>query len=493
MKPYILAIDQGTTSSRAIAFNIDGSILFISQQEFSQIYPKNGWVEHNPEEIWSSTLACCKQVIAKAAQAGYQLASIGITNQRETTILWDKETGIPIYNAIVWQDRRTAHTCQQLKEKGYESVFREKTGLVLDPYFSGTKIAWILEHASDEVRQKAEEGKLAFGTIDSFVLFRLAQGHPHLTDATNASRTLLFNIHTQEWDNKLLEILNIPSLLLPKVKDSMDDFGRTHPDILGVSVPVGSMIGDQHAAMVGQGCFEAGMVKATYGTGCFVMNHTGTEAKSSNHKLLTTMAYRINNTPYYAVEGSIFIAGAAIQWLRDGISIITDSKETEFLAQEVEDSDGVIVVPSFTGMGAPYWQPDARGAILGITRDTNRNHIIRATLESIAYQTFDLFEAMRKDGMTLELAYVDGGMSQNTWLMHYIATITKLKICRRQHYETTALGAAFLAGLQVGIYDEMKQIEQLNQSKHQFDPIQTENIEGIISRWHHAVNATLNF
>ncbi|MCH2038573.1 MAG: glycerol kinase GlpK, partial [Rickettsiales bacterium] len=447
MKPFILSIDQGTTSSRAIAFAQDGSIVALHQEEYRQIYPHNGWVEHDPEAIWATTVSCCQNVIADAKRNGYELACIGITNQRETTVVWDKDTGKPVYNAIVWQDRRTSSMCLTLKEQGCEPLFQQKTGLVLDPYFSGTKLAWILDHAGSEVRKQAVTGKLAFGTVDSFLLWRLANNAPHYTDATNASRTLLFNIHTQKWDVELLDILNIPSELLPDVKDSMDDFGCSNAEITGSSVPINSMIGDQHAAMIGQGCFKQGTVKATYGTGCFVMAHTGQEAQTSKHQLLTTMAYRLDGNAYYAIEGSIFIAGAAMQWLRDGISILNDVKDSAAIANELEDADGVVVVPSFTGIGAPYWQPDARGAILGMTRDSGRNQIIRATLESVAYQTYDLFDAMSKDGIKLSNVYVDGGMSQNEWLMGYIAALTSLPICRRKHHESTALGAAFLAGI----------------------------------------------
>ncbi len=389
---FVLAIDQGTTSTRAIVFSTDGSVQAVAQKEFNQIYPHDGWVEHDAEEIWQTTLTVCNEVIEACDKP---IAAIGITNQRETTIVWDKQTGKPIYNAIVWQDRRTAELCNQLKSEGHESTVKEKSGLLLDPYFSATKVHWILNHV-DGAQTKADKGELAFGTIDSFLIWRLTEGRMHATDSTNASRTLLFNIHEQQWDDELLNLFNLPHSLLPDVLDCVDDFGIT--TLFGDNIPIYGVAGDQQAATIGQACFRPGMLKSTYGTGCFALLNTGEEALSSNHALLTTVAYRINNNVTYALEGSIFIAGAAVQWLRDGIKIIDSAEETEAIISKQESNHGVYLVPAFTGLGAPHWNPEARAAIFGMTRDTNQADFVRAAIESVCYQTHDLLQAMQQDG-----------------------------------------------------------------------------------------------
>lgn len=450
-QPLILSIDQGTTSSRAMLFEKNGEAFATSQQEFTQIYPKAGWVEHDPEEIWTKTLQVCRDVLAQADSAGRTVAGIGITNQRETTVIWERSTGKAIFNAIVWQDRRTADTCRSLKAAGHEKTVTEKTGLLLDPYFSGTKVGWILDHV-DGARSRAEKGELAFGTIDSFLIWRLTNGKRHVTDATNAGRTLMFNITTNEWDAALLSLLDVPKALLPDVLDCADDFGTSEADVLGKALPIAGVAGDQHAATIGQVCFEPGMVKSTYGTGCFVMLNTGKKAISSENRLLTTVAYRLNGETTYALEGSIFIAGAAVQWLRDGLGIIDSASETEQLAQHVDDDHGVVLVPAFTGMGAPYWDPDARGALFGLTRDSGPAVFARAALESVCFQTSDLFNAMRADGATLDTVRVDGGMVNNNWVCQFLSDVLDVDVQRPKQTETTALGAAYLAGLQLGVY-----------------------------------------
>ncbi|MEX1667590.1 glycerol kinase GlpK [Zhongshania guokunii] len=473
MDTYILAIDQGTTSSRAIVFNARGGICGVGQREFSQHYPQDAWVEHDPEEIWQTTLSSCKAAIAAAGLSASDISGIGITNQRETTVVWDRETGAAIYPAIVWQDRRTASQCAGLKAQGLEELVAQRSGLLLDPYFSATKLTWILDNVAG-ARQRAEAGELAFGTIDSFLLWRLTNGAEHATDATNASRTLLFNIHRQEWDDELLGLFKIPRVLLPKVKDSCDDFGRCDPQWFGKEIPVCSLIGDQQAATVGQACFKPGMVKSTYGTGCFVVLNTGTEALASKHRLLTTVAYRINGEVTYALEGSIFVAGAAVQWLRDGLHLIGSASETQALAESVASSNGVYMVPAFTGLGAPYWDPDARGGIFGLTRDTGIAHIARATLESVCYQTRDLLEAMRGDGADFATLRVDGGMVANNWVVQRLADILDCRCERPMVTETTALGAAYLAGLQLGVYQSLDEIAELWESADGFDPVMNE-------------------
>lgn len=457
---YIIALDQGTTSTRSIIFNTRGQEISLSRHEFTQHYPQLGWVEHNPEDIWSDTVYTIKNAIAKASLEGKtsEIAAIGITNQRETVVIWNRKTGKPVYNAIVWQDRRTANSCRALKEEGLEKTIYEKTGLLLDPYFSATKIAWILDNIPN-VRSEAERGELAFGTIDSFLLWRLTGGKVHATDATNASRTLLFNIQTQSWDPELLKIFNIPASILPEVKDNSTLFGTTDPALFGNSIPIMGMAGDQQAALIGQACFEPGMVKATYGTGCFMLLNTGDKIVTSQNRMLTTTAYRLNAKPTYALEGSIFVAGAAIKWLRDGIGIITHASQTNDMATKVNDNHEVYMVPAFVGLGAPHWEPDVKAIITGLTFNATAAHIARAALESIAYQTYDLAEAMKKDSLEeISSIRVDGGMSANDWYCQFLASIMNTTVERPAYIETTAMGAAYLAGLGCGIWNNIEDI-----------------------------------
>ncbi len=451
MPAFILAIDQGTTSSRAIMFNEASEVLAVAQQEFPQHFPQDGWVEHDPEDIWSSTLAVTRQAIAEAGIDAAQVTAIGITNQRETTVIWDRVTGEPIHNAIVWQDRRTADYCESQRAAGLETLVTAKTGLLLDPYFSATKVKWLLDNVAG-ARVRAERGELAFGTIDSFLLWRLTGGQSHKTDATNASRTMLFNIHDQTWDAELLAELDIPAALLPQVEDSAADFGMTQASLFGAAIPIAGMAGDQQAALIGQCCFEDGMTKSTYGTGCFVIMNTGSLAVKSTSKLLTTVAYRLNGQVTYGLEGSIFIAGAAVQWLRDGLGLIKHAAETEAIATAHPDARGVYLVPAFTGLGAPYWDANARGAILGLTRDTGIADIVTATLQSVCYQTRDLMDAMAGDGVKPTALRVDGGMVANDWIAQSLADLVRIPVVRPRVTETTALGAAYLAGLQAGVF-----------------------------------------
>ncbi len=485
---HILAIDQGTTSSRAMIFSAAGDCVAVAQEEFRQIFPHDGWVEHDPEEIWQSVLSVCRQVLQQAKEASINVAGIGITNQRETTVVWDRKSGKPLYNAIVWQDRRTADFCAELKLAGNEEQVSALTGLLLDPYFSATKISWILDHVAG-ARVKAEAGDLAFGTIDSFLLWRLTGGQSHATDATNASRTLLFNIHTQRWDNSLLELFQIPSSLLPEVKDCSDDFGMTTPDLFANSYPIAGIAGDQQAAAIGQACLEPGMIKSTYGTGCFVLLNTGTKAYRSKNRLLTTVAYRIDGQTSYAIEGSIFVAGAAIQWIRDGIKLIESTSEVEGLAQGLDSNRGVYMVPAFTGLGAPYWDPRARGAIFGLTRDTGIAEIVRATLESVGYQTSDLMQAMQGDSdAELQALRVDGGMVVNNWFLQFLADLLNLPVERPRVTETTALGAAYLAGVQLGIYKSLADISGHWQRDALFTPqIDQGKRDNLLQGWEKAV------
>ncbi len=473
MTTYLLAIDQGTTSSRAIIFNGEGAICGIGQQEFPQHFPADGWVEHDLEDIWDSTLTVCRQAIAAAGIDASQIASIGITNQRETTALWERDTGKPVARAIVWQDRRTAEQCNRFRKEGVEAMVSRRTGLLLDPYFSGTKLKWLLDHTPG-ARDKAQQGLLAFGTIDTFLLWRLTGGKVHATDATNASRTLLYNIHRQCWDDELLQLLDIPAAILPDVKNSADDFGVTEPDLFGASINIGALIGDQQGATVGQACFSPGMVKSTYGTGCFVMLNTGSQALTSANRLLTTIAYQLNGQPTYALEGSIFVAGAAVQWLRDGLHLIGSASEMQTLAESVSSSNGVYMVPAFTGLGAPYWDPDARGAIMGLTRDTQIAHIARATLEAVCYQSRDLLDAMRSDGADIDTLRVDGGMVVNDWLVQRLADTVGCECQRPEVIETTALGAAALAGLQAGLYESLEDFSRLWRAERAFAPVMSE-------------------
>jgi len=487
MKQYLLSIDQGTTSTRAMLFDESGKACYTAQKEFTQHFPKDGWVEHDPEEIWSTTLSVVKEALSKAKQDNVAIAGIGITNQRETTVVWDRATGKPIYNAIVWQDRRTADYCESLRIQGKESEVTKKTGLLLDPYFSATKINWILNHV-DGARARAKLGELAFGTIDTFLIWRLTEGAVHATDATNASRTMLFNIHTQNWDKSLLDLLEVPESLLAEVKDSSADFGMTSVALLGVKIPIGGVAGDQHAALIGQACFQPGMIKSTYGTGCFMMLNTGSQAIASKNRLLTTVAYRLNGVTTYALEGSIFVAGAAIQWLRDGIGIIDSAAQTENMAASLESNSGVYLVPAFTGLGAPHWNPDARAAIFGMTRDTGAAELVRATLESVCYQTSDLLNAMNGDGQAPLSIRIDGGMVQNNWLCRFLADILDINVERPLETETTALGAAYLAGLQVGIFDSTDNIAKNWRSESKFMGQMDETKRNqLLSGWHKAV------
>ncbi|HCA24259.1 MAG TPA: glycerol kinase [Pseudomonas sp.] len=474
MAKPILAIDQGTTSSRAILFAADGSPQHSAQQEFAQHFPADGWVEHDGEDIWQSTLSVCREVLDKAGISASDVAGIGITNQRETTLLWDAETGELLHRAIVWQDRRTAEFCARLKADGHEALISERTGLLIDPYFSATKLRWLLDEVPD-ARARAERGELRFGTIDCFLLWRLTGGQVHRTDATNASRTMLFNIHTQQWDEELLQLLDIPASLLPEVMDSAADFGQTDASVLGASVPVCGIAGDQQAALIGQACFSPGMVKSTYGTGCFMVMNTGDTPIRSQNRLLTTVGYRLKGQTTYALEGSIFVAGAAIQWLRDGLKLIQHAGETEALARQAGDHTGVYLVPAFTGLGAPYWDPTARGAIFGLTRDTGIAQIVAAGLQSVCFQTRDLLDAMQADGAQNTAALrVDGGMVINNWVVQELANILGVTVDRPQVTETTALGAAYLAGLQLGIFKDLDDIASHWACERTFTPAMAE-------------------
>ncbi len=452
---YVLAIDQGTTSTRALLFDTDGRPRAQAQQELEQHYPQPGWVEHDAEEIWQATLATARAVLAERRLTARDIVAIGITNQRETTVLWERSTGRPIARAIVWQDRRTAARCAELVAAGHGELVRERTGLVIDPYFSATKIAWLLDNIAG-ARDAAERGKLAFGTIDSFLLWRLNGGTVHATDATNAARTLLFDIHRQEWDDELLALFRVPRALLPEVRDNAGLFGGSQSEIFGAPIAIAGMAGDQQAATIGQACFTSGMIKSTYGTGCFAVLNTGAAPVASRHRLLTTLAYRLEGKPTYALEGSIFIAGAAVQWLRDGLKLIRRADETEALAQAADPARRVYVVPAFTGLGAPYWDAEARGAIFGLTRDVGRAELIRATLEAACYQTRDLIEAMRADGAAPASLRVDGGMVANNWFAQCLADTLGLPVERPRFAETTVLGAAALAGLGAGFYPSLE-------------------------------------
>jgi glycerol kinase len=466
---YVLAIDQGTTSTRALLFDADGQPRAQAQRELEQHYPQPGWVEHDPEDIWQATLATARAVLAERRLAGRDIAAIGITNQRETTVLWERATGRPIARAIVWQDRRTAARCAELVAAGRGELVRERTGLVIDPYFSATKIAWLLDNIAG-ARDAAEHGKLAFGTIDSFLLWRLSGGTVHATDATNAARTLLFDIHRQEWDDELLALFRVPRALLPEVRDNAGLFGGSQSEIFGAPIAIAGMAGDQQAATIGQACFSPGMIKSTYGTGCFAVLNTGTAPVASRHRLLTTLAYRLEGKPTYALEGSIFIAGAAVQWLRDGLKLIARADETEALAQAADPARRVYVVPAFTGLGAPYWDAEARGAIFGLTRDVGRAELIRATLEAACYQTRDLIEAMRADGAAPASLRVDGGMVANNWFAQCLADTLGLPVERPRFAETTVLGAAALAGLGAGFYPSLEALARNWQRDALFEP-----------------------
>ncbi len=491
MKKFIISIDQGTTSSRAILFNTKGKIEFVSQYEFKQYFPKNGWVEHNPNEIWSTTLKALKNVINKANKIRGHIISIGITNQRETTILWNKKTGKPIYNAIVWQDRRTQEYCKKLKNKKYENDFRKKTGLFIDPYFSATKVRWILDNVKQS-KKLLKSNNLLFGTVDTFLIWKLTKGKQHLTEATNASRTMLFNINNNKWDHEILKKLNIPKSILPEVKNSADDFGKTDKKIIGKEIPISAVLGDQQAAAVGQTCFDKGSIKSTYGTGAFVIMNTGSKKINSKNKLLTTICYRLNNKTTYALEGSIFIAGAGIQWLRDKMKLIKKATETEKIARSSNINDGIYVVPAFSGMGAPYWRPDARGLITGLTRDSNWQSLVRATVESVAYQSYDLFNAMNKDGLKPRIVKIDGGMVANNWFSQFLSDTINLKVIRPKVLETTALGVALFAGYQVGEFKSLNQIKNIWQKDKAFSPkIKNSLRNQLLQGWKLAIRKTL--
>ena len=493
-KSYILSLDQGTTSSRAIIYNFEGQIIKVAQKEFTQIYPKAGWVEHDPMEIWGSQSGVVSEILAMTGIAAEEIAAIGITNQRETTVVWDRQTGKPVYNAIVWQCRRTAEICDELKARGLENYIRENTGLVLDAYFSATKVKWILDNV-EGAKQKAQSGELLFGNIDTWLIWNLTKGKVHVTDYSNASRTMLYNIKDLKWDEKILKALDIPASMLPAVKSSSEVYGQTDARIFGAEIPIAGDAGDQQAALFGQACYTPGMVKNTYGTGCFMLMLTGEKLVHSGNGLLTTIAWGVNNKVEYALEGSIFIAGAAIQWLRDSMKIIYDAKDSEYFATKVDDSLGVYVVPAFVGLGAPYWDMYARGAILGLTRGTTRNHIIRATLESIAYQTRDVLELMRNEcGIDLYELRVDGGACANNFLMQFQADILGVPVERPEIIETTAMGAAYLAGLAVGFWKDQSMIAERRKVNRRFIPgMHEDKRKELYDNWKKAVKRAMHW
>lgn len=489
---YILSLDQGTTSSRAILFDKKGAIHATAQQEFTQIFPQPGWVEHDAEEIWKTQLDVAQKALKKLKVSADDIAAIGITNQRETVVVWEKETGKPIHNAIVWQDRRTAKICDQLTKKGLTSYVKKNTGLVIDAYFSGTKVKWILDHVKG-ARKRAEKGELLFGTIDSWLVYNLTGGKVHVTDYSNASRTMLYNIKKLEWDKKMLKELNIPMAMLPEVTDSSKVYGKTDASLFGSEIPIAGMAGDQQAALFGQACYKVGMAKNTYGTGCFMLMNTGDKPVTSKAGLLTTLAWGIDGKVTYALEGSVFIAGAAIQWLRDGLKIIDDAPDSEFYAMKVEDTEGVYVVPAFAGLGAPYWDMYARGAIYGLTRGTTKAHLVRATLESLAYQTKDVLDAMEKDAkLKMSTLKVDGGASANDLLMQFQADILDAEVERPAVIETTALGAAYLAGLAVGYWKNTEDIAKNWQLDETFKPeMEEKKQKALYKGWKDAVKRTM--
>jgi len=495
MEKYILSLDQGTTSTRAILFNKSGEIVHTAQKEFTQHFPKPGWVEHNANEIWGSILSVIASVLSESGIKPEQIAGIGITNQRETTVVWDKETGEPVYNAIVWQSRQTSEICDELQKKGFNDLFREKTGLLIDAYFSGTKVKWILDNI-EGAREKATEGKLLFGTIDTWLIWKLSGGRAHVTDYSNASRTLMFNIYELKWDDELLEILGVPKSMLPEVRQSSEVYAKTVDyHFFGKEIPIAGVAGDQQAALFGQACFEKGMAKNTYGTGCFMLMNTGEKAVRSEHGLLTTIAWGLNGKVEYALEGSIFVAGSAIQWLRDGLRMLKDAKDSESYASKVESTDGVYIVPAFVGLGTPYWDSDVRGAMFGITRGTSKEHFVRATLESLAYQTKDVLSSMEADsGIELKTLRVDGGAVKNNFLMDFQSDILNVPVERPIINETTALGAAYLAGLAVGFWESQEEISKQWAIDRQFTPkMAEENRIGLYDGWKRAVKAAMAF
>lgn len=494
MGKYVMALDQGTTSSRCILFNEKGLIVSVAQKEFTQIYPKAGWVEHDPMEIWSSQISVATEAMAKINARAEDIAAIGITNQRETTVVWDKRTGMPVYNAIVWQCRRTAGTCDELKEKGFDKVIREKTGLILDAYFSGTKVKWILDNV-EGAREEAEKGNLLFGNIDTWLIWNLSKGKTYVTDYSNASRTLLFNIHELKWDDEILEVLNIPKSMLPEVKPSSCVYGHTDRSLFGEEIAIAGAAGDQQAALFGQTCYAEGTAKNTYGTGCFMLMNTGEKAIESKNGLLTTIAWGIDGKVEYALEGSVFIAGASIQWLRDELRMIKNAADSESYATAVEDTNGVYVVPAFVGLGAPYWDPYARGTIVGLTRGSKKEHLIRATLESLAYQTNDVLKAMQEDsGITLKALKVDGGACANNFLMQFQSDILGVQVDRPEVIETTALGAAYLAGLAVGYWKNREEVAQNWAISRNFMPsMEEDKREELLNGWHKAVGRSTDW
>jgi glycerol kinase len=487
MQEAILSIDQGTTSSRAMVFDSLGRVIASAQQEFDQYFPDNGWVEHKPDDIWRTCLESAQRVFAEAESQGFKVSAIGITNQRETSVIWDKRDGRVLANAIVWQDRRTAEYCNHLRSQNLEPEIQSRSGLLLDPYFSATKLKWMLDHVAG-ARSLAEQGHLAFGTVDCYLVSKLTANKQHLTDATNASRTNLFNLHTQQWDEDLCRIFSVPSSCLPRVLDCADEFGVSDKTFFGREIPILGVAGDQHAAAFGQCCFEAGETKSTYGTGCFVLMNTGTEVLQSSNRMLTTMAYRLNGKAHYALEGSIFMAGAAVQWLRDSMGLIKDARDTEAMASVMTSNDGVYLVPAFTGLGAPHWDAQARAAIFGMTRATGPRHIVRATLESIAYQTYDLFKAMEADGMACLELKVDGGMVANRWFLQFLSDTLSVQVKRSEIAETTALGAAYLAGLKAGIFDSLERLRSHWRCDAEFRPNGDEQKRQLnLSGWQNSV------
>ncbi len=491
MKKFLVAIDQGTTSSRVILFDTKGNIKFVHQQEFKQYFPKNGWVEHDPNEIWKTVLSSLKKIIHKAKKLHGKILSIGITNQRETTVIWDKKNGKPVYNAIVWQDRRTQELCNSLKKNKFEEKIRKKTGLFIDPYFSATKIKWILDNVKKS-KLLLKNNDLLFGTIDTFLIWKLTNGKHHLTETTNASRTMIFNINTNKWDDEILKKLKIPKKILPKVKNSADNFGITNKIVVGKEIPISAVLGDQQAAAVGQACFEKGSIKSTYGTGAFVIMNTGYKKINSKNKLLTTICYTLNGKNTYALEGSIFIAGAGVQWLRDKIKLINNAYETEKIAKSKKNNEGLYLVPAFSGLGAPYWRPDARGLITGLTRNSDWKSLVRAVVESVAYQSFDLFESMKKDGLKPKIIKADGGMIANNWFSQFLSDIINIKVIRPKILETTALGTAFLAGYQIGEFKSLNEIKFKWKKNRIFKPKLTKSLRNnLLQGWRQAIRKTL--
>ncbi len=490
---YVMAIDQGTTSSRAILFDGDMKIAHIAQEEFPQHYPDSGWVEHDPSDLWSTVVATVKAVLEKPGVRAEDIAAIGITNQRETTVVWDKKTGLPLHNAIVWQDRRTAQYCAEMREAGHEETITAKTGLLFDPYFSSTKLKWILDQNPGS-RERAAKGEILFGTVDTYIIWRLTNGAVHATDATNACRTMLYDIEKGAWSSTICELLDIPMEMLPEVKNSADDFGVTEASLFGREIPILGVAGDQQAATVGQACFEPGMMKSTYGTGCFALMNTGDKPIRSKNRLLTTVAYQLDGKPTYALEGSIFIAGAVVQWLRDGLKIIRDAAETQPMAEKADDTQSLVLVPAFTGLGAPYWEPESRGAIFGLTRNSGPNELARAALESVGYQTRDLLEAMTADapGDLEGVLRVDGGMTVSDWTMQFLSDIIGAPVDRPEVKETTALGAAWLAGMKAGVYPDQAGFAENWKLEQRFEPQMNEDLrDSKYARWKSAISATM--